>query len=58
MKYIYKMSRKMYLDAALDATDNMYLETARGARRVKISVEKYITEHFGLLGECAKVETI
>lgn len=46
MEYIYRMSRKMFL------------ETCEDARKDKMSVEKYVTVNFGLLGECVKVEII
>lgn len=46
MKYIYRMSKKMFLETLSDAKES------------KMSVEKYITANFGLLGECVKVEII
>lgn len=44
MEYIYKMSRKMYLETVADAKD------------CKMTVEQYITAVFGLLGKCIKIE--
>lgn len=44
MKYIYKMSRKMYQ------------ETLEDARKCEMTVAEYVTATFGLLGECVKVE--
>lgn len=46
MKYIYKMSRKMYHETAFDAN------------RARMTIKEYITKTFGLIGECVKVEII
>lgn len=46
MKYIYRMSRQMFFETAVDA------------RNANMTVEKYITATFGLLGECVKVEVV
>lgn len=46
MKYIYKMSKKMFFKTLIDAN------------KAKMSVEKYVTAHFGLRGECIKVEIL
>lgn len=46
MKYIYRMSRKMFC------------ETLAEARESKMKIEKYITANFGIRGECVKVEII
>lgn len=46
MKYVYRMSRKMFW------------ETADDAREAGIGITKYITENFGLRGECIKIEII
>lgn len=44
MEYIYRMSRKMYMETAKDAKD------------FKMTIEQYVTETFGLRGKCVKVE--
>lgn len=44
MGYIYRMSGKMYMETVLDA------------KKCNMTVEQYVTETFGLLGKCAKVE--
>lgn len=44
MEYIYRMSRKMYL------------QTIANAKDCKMTVEQYVTTTFGLRGKCAKVE--
>lgn len=46
MKYIYRMSKDAYILAKIDA------------RKSGMSVERYITEYFGLLGKCIKVEVV
>lgn len=46
MEYIYRMSRKMYLETIADAKD------------CKMTVEQYVTATFGLCGECIKVEVL
>lgn len=44
MEYIYRMSRKMYLETIADAKD------------CKMTVEQYVTATFGIRGKCVKVE--
>lgn len=44
MGYIYRMSRKMYLETVADAKD------------CKMTIEQYVTATFGLRGKCVKVE--
>lgn len=44
MEYIYRMSRKMYLETVADAKD------------CKMTVDQYVAETFGLCGKCVKVE--
>lgn len=46
MKYIYRMSRKMYFEVCADA------------KEVNMSVPEYVTAHFGICGKCIKVEII
>lgn len=46
MEYIYRMSRKMYLETVADAKD------------CKMTIEQYVTSAFGLLGKCVKVEIV
>lgn len=46
MKYIYRMSRKMFYETLVEA------------RESKMKLEKYITANFGIRGECVKVEAI
>lgn len=46
MKYIYKMSKKMFIETLTDASD------------AKMSVEEYVTTYFGIRGECIKVEIL
>lgn len=44
MEYIYRMSRKMYLETVVDA------------KECKMTVEQYVTATFGIRGKCVKVE--
>lgn len=46
MKYIYKMSMEMFLETSKDAMES------------GMTIEKYVTKTFGLLGECVKVKII
>ncbi len=46
MKYIYRMTRKMFYATLSEAKEN------------NMKVEQYITANFGIRGECVKVEII
>ena len=46
MKYVYRMSRKMFL------------ETLADAKGCGMCITQYITKNFGIIGECIKVEII
>lgn len=46
MKYIYRMSRRMFFATLKDIQED------------HMKLEKYITANFGLRGECVKVEII
>ena len=46
MEYIYRMSRKMYLETIADSKD------------CKMTVEQYVTATFGIRGKCVKVEVL
>lgn len=46
MKYVYRMSK------------DMFYETLADAKRCSMHITQYITENFGLIGECIKVEVI
>lgn len=44
MEYIYRMSREMYQETVVDA------------KKCGATIEKYVTETFGLRRKCIKVE--
>lgn len=46
MKYIYKMSRSMFNETLIDAA------------KCGMSLPRYITAYFGIIGECVRVEII
>lgn len=46
MNYIYKMSRRMFIETLVDA------------KKSKMSIEDYVAATFGLRGKCVKVEAV